>query len=230
VQYQQLITDVTRRIPITAEEARLAAEATIGALARTVDEPRRRRLLQSVPPAIGKGADEAPGPAPDQDSFVSEVSWLTGTPPEQARYRAQAVLATLAEHEPELVDALRLPEDLRQLCAEPAPGGGLIGPTGHAAPLTAAEVRTALGDLPDWTGDQDALRRTLTLPPANLDRVLARIERLHRDLGRGPDVARAGQAATITVRTNAARAVTAADVELAHRIDDAIIDAAGTPP
>ncbi len=226
LRYQALVTDVAGRIGVTPADARSAAEATVAALARTIDEPERRRLLDAVPAAIRLASGDAPGAAPDVESFVAEVAWLTGTRPEQARYRAQAVLATLAEHEPGLVEALGIPQPLRVLCADPAPGGGVTGPTGHTAPLTPAEVFTALAGLPYWGGSRRALSRTMKLPAGNLDRVLARIAALHRSLGRGPEIRRSGETAVITVRTHAVRAVTALDIDLAHRIDDAIDEAA----
>jgi uncharacterized protein (DUF2267 family) len=120
LQYQELVTAIANRTGLNPQEARYAAEATIATLARTVDEPQRRRLLEAVPAAIREHADDAPGPAPDADTFVTEVSWLTGTPPEQALYRAQAVLATLAEREPDLVDSLDVPEEIRSLWVDPA--------------------------------------------------------------------------------------------------------------
>src|SRR2546423_2479999 len=159
------------------------------------------------------------------EAFVSEVSWLTGVPPERARYRAQAVLATKAERDPELVDSLDLPEQIRAMCVDPAPAGGIVGPTGHTAPLTAAEVSAALADLPDWTGDIPALTRTLTLPPGNLDRVLDRIALIHRNIGRGPEVRRDGNTAVLTARTHAVDGVTALDLDLAAHVDAVIRDA-----
>jgi hypothetical protein len=63
----------------------------------------------------------------------------------------------------------------------------------------------------------------VALPPDNLDRVLARLDRLRQDNGRGPSIGRpGGTAAVLTVRTSQADGVTALDVDLAHQIDDAI--------
>jgi pterin-4a-carbinolamine dehydratase len=227
LQYRDLISDVRTRIGVSTEEARAAADAVIGAVARTVEPAARDRLLATVPGSIALATPDAPGAAPTADALVSAVSWLTGAAPEQARYRAQAVLATVADHEPDLIDALHLPDDIRSLCADPAAGGGVTGPTGHSAPLTRDEVVAALTGLPGWTGDTRALRRTLTLPAGNLDRVLDRVARLHRDLGRGPGVTRDGDTAVFTVCTSAIGAVTAADVDLAHRVDATI--AAASP-
>jgi len=117
--YQDLITTVADRVGLNTDEARAAAEATIVTLARSLDESRRRAVLKAVPTSLHQQADAAPGPALDADAFVSEVSRLTGAAPAWARYQAQAVLATVAEQEPDLVDSLDLPDDIRDMCTDP---------------------------------------------------------------------------------------------------------------
>lgn len=224
VAYQELITDITRKVGVSTDEARQAAEATIGTVARTLDRPRRERLLAAVPASLTEEVPEVPGPAPDTDSFVAEVSWLTGVPAEQARYRAQAVLAALAEQDPDLVGTLDLPAGIQELVNEPVPGGGIVGPRGHTPPLTAAEVATALANLPYWSGDTRALRRTLTLPEPELEEVLSRIDALREEVGRAPDIERRGDTATLTVRTTAVDAVTELDLDLVGRIDEIIAE------
>lgn len=225
VQHRELVTAVADHIGVTVEEARRAAEATIATLVRTVDEPQRQRVLDAVPALLAEEVGAAPGPAWDGEDFVAEVSWLTGTAAEEARERTQAVLYVLSRQEPELLGGLDLPGDIRDLVSDPAPGGGLTGPRGHTAPLTDGELAAALANLPYWTGGHHAIRRTIQLPEENLDRVLARIEGLRAETGRVPEVAREGEAATLTVYTRAAGAVTRLDVDLAHRVDEAVIEA-----
>ena len=69
-----------------------------------------------------------------------------------------------------------------------------------------------------------ALDRTVELPPDNLDRVLDRLDRLRPGDRPRPaaSAARTRTAAVLTVRTQQADGVTALDVDLARRIDDAI--------
>ncbi|GAA4170179.1 hypothetical protein GCM10022251_63720 [Phytohabitans flavus] len=212
-------------IGVTVDEARRAAEATIAALVRTVDEPQRQQVLDAVPTLLAEQVDAAPGPAWDEDDFVAEVSWLTGTAPEEARQRVQAVLYILSRQEPELVGELELPGDIRDLISDPAPGGGVTGPHGQTPPLTDDELAAALVNLPYWTGGHRALRRTIQLPEDNLRRVLDLVEGLRGEMGRAPDVERDGDTATLTVSTRSVDAVTRLDVDLAHRVDDAIADA-----
>ncbi|GAA4443662.1 4a-hydroxytetrahydrobiopterin dehydratase [Phytohabitans houttuyneae] len=222
VQHRDLVTTVADHIGVSVEEARRAAEATVATLVRTVDEPQRRQVLDAVPALLASEVDAAPGPAWDGDDFVAEVSWLTGTTPEEARERAQAVLYILSRREPDLVGELDLPGDIRDLVSDPAPGGGITGPHGGTPPLTDDELAAALANLPHWTGGHRAIRRTIELPDSNLSRVLARIERLRDETGRLPDIDRDGDTATLTVYTNSVDAVTHLDVDLAHRVDDAI--------
>ncbi|MFG2091551.1 MULTISPECIES: 4a-hydroxytetrahydrobiopterin dehydratase [unclassified Spirillospora] len=109
--------------------------------------------------------------------------------------------------------------------APPGAGGGVTGSAGQEAPLTPEEVDAALGPLPDWSGDTGELRRTLVLPSGNLDRVLRRIDPLREEMGRGPEVRRSADGIQLAMRTVSADAVTALDVELASRLDDAIDEA-----
>ena len=225
VQHRDLVTTVADHIGVTVDEARRAAEATIATLVRTVDGPQRQQVLDAVPTLLTEQVEAAPGPAWDEGDFVAEVSWLTGTAPEEARQRAQAVLYVLSRQEPELVGDLELPGDIRDLIADPAPGGGITGPHGRTAPLTDDELAAALANLPYWTGGHRAIRRTVQLPEPNLRRLLERIERLKEETGRAPDIERDGDTATLTVYTKSVDAVTRLDVDLAHRVDDTVASA-----
>jgi len=220
--YQDLITTVAARMGLNTDEARGAAEATIVTLARSLDEPRRRAVLEAVPTSPHRRLDAAPRAALDADAFVGEVSRLTGTAPGWARYQAQAVLAIIAEQKPDLVDSLELPDDIRDMCTDPATGGGITDVPGHTAPLTPEEVATALTELSDWRGDTHAISRSLTLPPESLDRVLARLDLLQQQAGHRADIHRDGDTIVIRLHTEAARAVTTLDLDLALRIDTVI--------
>ncbi|MFC0531269.1 4a-hydroxytetrahydrobiopterin dehydratase [Phytohabitans kaempferiae] len=224
-QHRDLVTSVAERIGVSVDEARRAAEATIATLVRTVAEPQRQQVIDAVPALLTENVPAAPGPAWDEGDFVAEVSWLTGMVPEEARARAQAVLFVLSRQEPELVGALELPGDIRDLITDPGPGGGVTGPRGQTAPLTDNELAAALVNLPYWVGNHRAIHRTIELPEANLRRVLDRLERLREEYGRAPDIDRDGDSATLTVSTSAVDAVTHLDVDLAHRVDDAIVEA-----
>jgi hypothetical protein len=242
IRYRDLVAEVGRRTGLEFDLARRAAESTITVLAWTLDGTDRRRLLDAVPTELhddyptepaSTDSDPAPDPPTDLPSFVREVARLAHRTPEQARYQAQVVLNAVAERNSGLIESMALPVDIRELIAPPPTGGGLVDSTGHTAPLTDDELAEALARLPLWSGTRAALSRTISLPPDSLDRVLRRLERLRRELGRGPHVGRQNYdgtagfgTAVIVVRTSSVNAVTVLDVELAHRIDEAIDEAA----
>lgn len=227
VRYRELLTSVTDLTGLDMHSARAAAEATFGALARTLDEPERGRLLDGLPAEL---ADDFPVVDKPRDrstaDFVGEVSRLGRRPREQAEFRARAVLVALAEQDPQLVDGLNLPAPLKEL-TRPLGGIGGLGPTGHTAALTEEEFRAATDALPEWTGDRTVLRRTVALPPENLDALEQRLERLNDDLGRRPHLRRTADGLEVSLRTAAVEAVTRLDIDLAHRVDEAVRRFAG---
>jgi len=227
VQYRELVADVERRTGVDFDQARMAAEATVIALARALDDTDRQRLLDAVPPALH---DDFPDATPRHPgglvNFLDDVARMTLRSREQARYQAQAALNALAEQSGDLVESLDIPSDIRDLLAPEPTGGGLVDRTGHVAPLTDEEIRAALARLPYWSGSRRALVRALALPEGNLDRVIQRLGLLREETGRAPHIARPGRGtAVIVVRSRNVDAVTALDVELAHAVDAAIDEA-----
>ncbi|MFG2054725.1 DUF2267 domain-containing protein [Micromonospora sp. NPDC048930] len=226
--YRDLVDDVSRRAGVDFSTAKVAAEATVLALAWALDEAERERLLEAVPVKLH---DVVPvdGIERRQDlpGFLAEVGRRSRLTPEQARYQAEATLAALADADGELVESLRVPDGLRDLLAPPPePGGGLVGPTSSTAPLSEQELRDALAGLPYWSSDRQSLVRTIELPAGNLDRVLDRLDLLRVETGRRPLIGRPDpDSAVLTVRTQQVDGVTALDVDLAHQVDDAIDEA-----
>lgn len=228
VAYRDLVAEVAHRARLDFDAARPAAAATIAVLARSLGDADRERLLDALPAQLHGGDADGRSRPGDLPGFLAEIAAITGRPPDQARYQAQATLSALADRAAELVASFELPPDLRELFVPPPQGGGVVGPTGQVAPLTDDELRAALDELPYWSGDANHLSRTLVLPPGDLDRVLRRLERLGGETGRKPHIGRqADGAAVVVVRTNSVDAVTGLDVALAHRVDAAIDEAAG---
>jgi pterin-4a-carbinolamine dehydratase/uncharacterized protein (DUF2267 family) len=233
--YREVVGEIGRRIGIGFEEARSAAEATVTVTARALGEDDRRRFLDKLPPELHDDfAVNVPYPPRGMAGFVEEVGRISHREPEVARIQAHAVLSVLAEEDHELMDSVHLPDTVLELLAPPPSGGGLmgpgglVGPGGGTAPLTEDELRAALDRLPYWAGTRSALRRTITLPEGNLDRVLARIDRVRGDGNRTPKVTRDDRDnATIVVRSASKDTVTPLDVDLAHRVDAAIDEAGG---
>jgi uncharacterized protein (DUF2267 family) len=223
--YEEFIEAVSRSVGIDHQSARRVAQATLATLAETLDDNGRQRLAAAIPPLFRQYLPRRTGQRDwDLPGLIREMAQRGKQPPEQARVRAQAVLAALAEREPDLLSGLPLPDDIRGLFAPPEIGGGVTGATGHLAPLSPEEVDAALSRLPNWEGDTSGLRRTIALPPDSLDRVLNRIENLRRDLGGGVYTRRDDGSAEVTVKTAAADAVTAPDVDIAASIDSLIAE------
>jgi uncharacterized protein (DUF2267 family) len=228
--YREVLGEVGRRIGLGSEDARSAAEATVAVTAEMLGTDDRRRFLDRLPPELHDGVEvRATGELGD---FLAEVGRISDREPEVARIQAQAVLSVLADEDRELMESLRLPDAVRDLLQPPPAGGGLpgpdgvVGPGGPGAPLTDDQLRAALAELPYWTGTRAALRRTITLPAGNLDRVLDRIEGLRGEAGRVPAIVRDDREnATLVLRNASLNAATSRDVEFAHRVDAAIDEA-----
>jgi hypothetical protein len=204
--YRELVGEVARRTGLDFDQARTAAEATVAVLARALDRVGRQRLF-GAGPAERPRTGLCPPAQPSRDllSFLDQLGRLAPWPPQLPRYQGRAVPSAIADRDRDLIEALDPPE--------------------RAQPLSAGELRAALSGLPQWSGDRQELSRTIVLPPESLDLLLDRLDRLSREVGRGPRIGRRGpDQAILVVRTDSV-AVTARDVDLAHGID-AAIDAA----
>ncbi|PZG21756.1 DUF2267 domain-containing protein [Nonomuraea aridisoli] len=219
MEYREMLHAIGRMTGLEAGRARAAAEATLTALARSLDEDDRRELVDALPPELTNDfALDRPRNDGTQEGFVRQVALLGRRPPEQARIRAQAVLAALAEQDPGLVARLRIPEQVRGLF-EPPGSGGVTGPRGHSAPLTEDEIASALAALPRWSGDRNGLRWVVSLPPENLRAVRRALDRVKAETGRQPQCHETPDGLVLVVRTVAVGAVTELDVRLARRVD-----------
>jgi pterin-4a-carbinolamine dehydratase len=228
IRYRDLVNEVGRRADLDFDHARLAAEATTTVLARALDKKNRRQFLDGVPAELHDDyAINVPYDPENLDGFLNQVGTIVHRERDQARYQAQTVLSTMAEQDRDLIESLELPDYVHDLLTPPPIGGGLVaGATGHPPPLTDEELREALARLPLWSGDRRALMRTIVLPPENLDRVLIRLIQLRNEVGRAPHIGRqAPDTAILVARTTNVDAVTRLDVELARRVDAAILEA-----
>jgi hypothetical protein len=227
VRYRDLVSDVARRTGLSFDDAKQAAEATVTVLARALGEPDRQRLLDAVPTELHDDyAVELPDRREDLRSFVGEVARIARGTPEEARYRAQAVLTALGERAPDLVASLHLPPDVWGLVEPPPIGGDGVDPAGHPIPLTDAELRTELARLRYWSGSRRAISRTVTGPPDRLDRLILALAGRKADWQRGPRFSRpAPDTAIVVLKTSGPDAVTALDIDLAHRLEGTIAEA-----
>jgi pterin-4a-carbinolamine dehydratase len=220
IRYREMVAEIARRGGLDFERARTAAAATIAGVARGLPPAQREAFLAPLPAEL---YDTHPTHGYEYEltleAFLATFVDIAAVYREQARSQAQAVLSVLARS----VGLPPLPPDLHDLAHPASVGGGVTGPHGGTAPLSDAELHRALRRLPHWSGDRRALLRTIELPPENLDRVLEQLSSLKAANGRGPHIGRRdARTATLVARTRNVNAVTALDIELAHRVDAAI--------
>ncbi|HEU0240682.1 MAG TPA: 4a-hydroxytetrahydrobiopterin dehydratase [Micromonosporaceae bacterium] len=94
-------------------------------------------------------------------------------------------------------------------------------------PLDDAAISAALADLPDWSGDSNALSRTASLPtfPAAIS-VVDKVAVVAEELDHHPDIDIRWATLKFELSTyDAGHKVTESDIALAHRID-AILNSA----
>jgi 4a-hydroxytetrahydrobiopterin dehydratase len=88
------------------------------------------------------------------------------------------------------------------------------------SPLSAEAVAGALRDLPGWT--LDGCRIVRTVRPADLWRLLEQVCEVERELDHHTEVTLDAGTVTFALWTHVRDAVTAADLELARRLDPLI--------
>jgi 4a-hydroxytetrahydrobiopterin dehydratase len=95
--------------------------------------------------------------------------------------------------------------------------------------LDAEEIDRQLGELPGWSGDGSALRRSVAFAdfPTAI-RAVEDIAVLAEAMDHHPDIDIRWRTLHLTLSTHSAGGVTQLDIELAHRIDDAVAHHGGT--
>lgn len=104
--FDQLLQTVRTRSAIRdPDEAQVAISAVASSLAVCLGDPEREALA-------GPATDDSGEVRLNAADLVEEVRRRTGWEPERARYATQAVLSSLAEHDPHLRQAVltKLPE------------------------------------------------------------------------------------------------------------------------
>jgi 4a-hydroxytetrahydrobiopterin dehydratase len=90
-----------------------------------------------------------------------------------------------------------------------------------ATVLEDAERVTALATLDGWTGDRQAISRTVHVGGTEeMDAFLAKLEAIAREMNHDPDTEISNGDLTIVMSTHSAGGVTALDVEYARRVDE----------
>ncbi|NUR25865.1 MAG: DUF1080 domain-containing protein [Catenulispora sp.] len=193
-----------------------AAEATVGVLAHVLADDNRRRVEDVLPGELRESmiadasADQVMGGPAGETGFVADVAQRCHCTTEQARLRAQATLAVLAHHEPEVFSSVGPPDWFERLSAIPLPDGSTSSPTDD-------ELRQPLGDLPDWTRDTDRLSRRVVVPSDSLRSAVEEVLRGGGHLDSTED------GLTITVRPSVVDTVASYDVQLARQVEEVLV-------
>ncbi|PAZ17341.1 hypothetical protein CLM62_02885 [Streptomyces sp. SA15] len=162
--------------------------------------------------------------------MLAEVAKPAGGTPEQALFLAQTVVSRVTADDISLMADLRscLPDEFGTLFTEPDPLPERSSrATDAPRPLSDAEVPAALRQRPGWTGDTHELSRTVALPVDRVQLLLTQVERAADELGHRPLTQQTGDGVRFTVQTRSVQAVTPLDLDLADRIDDAVMAVGG---
>jgi 4a-hydroxytetrahydrobiopterin dehydratase len=208
-------------------------ESVLAGVARRVGSDGRAGLAAVLPRGFAKIVAESTTPVEDPGlaSFLATVSSVPDDDPERARYVAQAVLSLIAEDEPAVAETLRgeLPDDFGDLFTPPPAHSRREGAAPSASPatpvpagLTREEVEGALEELPGWTGDEQRIRRTVSLPAEVADDVRDRIARVQEQMNHHAVVEEDLDGTTYLLWTHSRGGVTELDIELAARISDIV--------
>ncbi|SFO57547.1 Pterin-4a-carbinolamine dehydratase [Pseudonocardia ammonioxydans] len=231
VRYETLVEGVRDRAQLdSGAHARPVVEAVLNTLAHELPHDLRERLADALPAKVEPAADVA-GTSPPRigQAFVDQVGETLGEPPERARYLAMAVLREIRAADADLAEALHEnmpPETLQVL--EPAgdpPDVATTVPPERPTRLTADEVGAALRALPDWTGDETGIARTVSLPEDRITPLVDQVQREARDMNDHAHVERGSGTVTFRLRTGSA-SVTEPDLTLARRVDAAVTQVA----
>jgi pterin-4a-carbinolamine dehydratase/uncharacterized protein (DUF2267 family) len=226
--YESMVEAVRDKIPTARDlDPALVVGGVINAVAQLLPPETRSELGAALPGSLRRIATpHTPVQLVEGEVLVRILGDRLGVPPERARYLAQAVLEEMQAEDPELTQTVfnELPKDVVDTLTpsgEP-PDIAVSVEWGSPRRLTAEEVHSALRKLPEWSGDEHAITRTVGLPADRYDALHDQIERVaHRTLNEHASMSRSPDGLQITLRS-ARRYVTESDIALAQQINNII--------
>jgi uncharacterized protein (DUF2267 family) len=229
MRHQEFLEGVATRGGFTNDDARRAADAVLATLADHLPDDDRDALAKALPNLLEQesGVDHpSHGGPPSESDLVDAVARRTGWTPERARYALTAVTGQIAAEDADLGDRIGrvVPVDLQGGGPTLPPDAASEGAQGRPQPVESAELERVLGqELTDWSGDLSGIQRTVSLPSEHLDLLLERMRGVERDTGqRLRIVERTPTSLTVRARNEKQEVVTAIDLDLAARFDDAV--------
>jgi uncharacterized protein (DUF2267 family)/pterin-4a-carbinolamine dehydratase len=230
MKYQDLIESVRDRVQLDdSEHARQAVEAVLATLGHCMTPDARTQLAEHLPGLL-EPAMEVPGDTEirDSEALLIEIAYRIDSTPERARYIGEALLETLREMDPDLVDELRgeLHTDLLETLEpedEPPEWAGSVDPSAPVE-LSDDEVEQALQRLPEWDGDHNAIQRTVVLPRDRHIPLIHGVQTEARKTNNHVRIDQDGDSVTFTLNTASKGVVTESDIDLAERINNVVAE------
>lgn len=227
ITHERLVEDVAARTRLATGEAGHVLRVALAVLAHRLPAPQRRRLRQAVPgPERDAAMAVVPPATGGRSELLEEIARNLQTTVERALFLARAALSPLAEADPGLTRELRgvLPREFGVLFEAPDPyperrHAGVDAP----AALTEEELDAELSRRPQWSGDAHHLTRVVALPDDRLPPLLSQLDRDAEDLNHRYEHHRVADGVSFTVHTRSIDAVTRLDLDLADRIDAAVV-------
>lgn len=226
MRYADIVHDVAHRINGEPTLAAEAVDATMVALAGCLQTGARAAFCTMLPGRVQAPGD-TPCPADGKPDSARALVWHVAQsldrPPEQAQFLAHTVLVALRDCEPQLSQALHLPQDVDRFGTAAESGGGGIAPFNRSVPLFGPDIAIALRHLPHWRGDERQIVRRVTSRADHLGLALGRVQELTARLGRALDIVRVDdETAVIRISSDEVQGVTALDLDLARQIEAAL--------
>jgi pterin-4a-carbinolamine dehydratase/uncharacterized protein (DUF2267 family) len=228
LEYQPFVQAVEAHLGVDdAEQVRAGIEAVLGAVDQVLDADARGKLAAALPGSLRSAISNASDTRTmTTEEFVGVVASLGGYPIERGRYWTQAVLAALAEQDPETADIVRpaLPDAglMAPLGQGPAPRGSGVATNRQPEMLTADEISRAVAAMPGWTGDERRLQRTIEIPAERVAPLTNAVHRIQKELDHHAQIDNTPAGLSFTIWTHTLDRVTDLDIQLAQRVDEAI--------
>lgn len=232
LEYQQFLSAVGRHIDVSdTTEVKNGVEAVFGAVDQVLDADARGRLAAELPGSLRSTMGTASATRTmTTEEFVAVVASGGGYTTERGRYWAQAVLAALAENDPDAAEIVRpaLPDAtlMQPLGQGPAPVRSGVPTDRSPEILEADEISRALAAMPGWTGDTTRITRTIDIPAERVAPLTDAVHRIEAELDHHANIDNGPDGLTFTVWTHTLGRVTEMDLNLARRIDEAISNVA----
>jgi pterin-4a-carbinolamine dehydratase/uncharacterized protein (DUF2267 family) len=228
LEYQQFLAAVGRHIAVPdTEQVKVGVEAVLGAVDQVLDADARGRVAAELPGSLRASIGTASATrSMTVEEFVAVVASGGGYTSERGRYWTQAVLAAIAELDPETAEIIRpsLPDAslMQPLGQGPAPVHSGVATNLSPEILEPDEIARALAAMPGWTGDTTRITRTIEIPAERVEPLTQAVHRIQTQLDHHANIRNGEDGLTFTIWTHTLNRVTELDLNLARAIDEAI--------